>query len=409
MIRIALISDIHFGKYSRTSEFSVPGVPIKDETKGGESLKDGIISILKSKEVQYLFIAGDLTSVGSPQEFYYCEKILIDITNQLGISRNNIICSLGNHDVDRAISALSDSEIYQNIPEQVHQKAKEKYQLMAASNALYCFDSIIAPPITGQVPFSGVIETEEFIVFILNSSWQCSQYQEIPHGKLSEKQLEWLDNICEDYLGNNKTKIILMHHHAISYQYPTGGHDTSMIEESSQLVDIAGSKGIQLIMHGHRHHPMATTYFKEGWKNPISFICAGSLSVNPQYRNNGEIPNTMHIIELGETTDSIKLYNYEFSSTQGWMPFKTFRPETPIDSEMFLGKLYNDIDNNEAILKYLTYEGEVTWDSLDECLKYINFEKLNLKFRELLSDTHKIFDKFPSTVMLIKKEVALNE
>lgn len=39
MVRIALISDIHFGKLSRTAEFSVPGEKIQDENSGGESLK----------------------------------------------------------------------------------------------------------------------------------------------------------------------------------------------------------------------------------------------------------------------------------------------------------------------------------------------------------------------------------
>ena len=42
MTRVALISDIHFGLLSRTAEFSVPGDPIKDETEGGESLKNSM-------------------------------------------------------------------------------------------------------------------------------------------------------------------------------------------------------------------------------------------------------------------------------------------------------------------------------------------------------------------------------
>lgn len=49
MIRIALISDIHYGKLSRTKEFSVPGEPIKDENFGGESLTESLITVLKEK------------------------------------------------------------------------------------------------------------------------------------------------------------------------------------------------------------------------------------------------------------------------------------------------------------------------------------------------------------------------
>ena len=47
MIKLALISDIHCGKYSRTTDFSVEGEPIQDETIGGKSLKESLIGILK--------------------------------------------------------------------------------------------------------------------------------------------------------------------------------------------------------------------------------------------------------------------------------------------------------------------------------------------------------------------------
>lgn len=106
MTRIALISDIHFGQFSRTAEFSVPGEKIKDETTGGESLKESMVSILKKESIEYLCIAGDLTSLGSPQEFVYCEEMILDIAEQLGIQKNNILLGLGNHDIDWNISEL---------------------------------------------------------------------------------------------------------------------------------------------------------------------------------------------------------------------------------------------------------------------------------------------------------------
>ena len=59
-MKIALISDIHFGKDSRTKEFSVPGEEVFDETTGAVSLEQGLIDVLKANEAEYLFIAGDL-------------------------------------------------------------------------------------------------------------------------------------------------------------------------------------------------------------------------------------------------------------------------------------------------------------------------------------------------------------
>ena len=95
MIRIALMSDIHFGKFSRTSEFSVPGEVIQDENRGAVSLQDGLIRILKDMAVEYIFIAGDLTSVASPQEFHYCEEKIISIADKISVPHDHILCCLG--------------------------------------------------------------------------------------------------------------------------------------------------------------------------------------------------------------------------------------------------------------------------------------------------------------------------
>lgn len=399
----ALISDIHFGKFSRTEEFSVPGSIIKDETIGGESLQQGLIDILKEKKVQYIFIAGDLTSIGSPQEFYYCERKIIGIAQQLGLSENKIICCLGNHDVDRGIVALSDKFSSEEMPQEVRKTVEDKYQLIAASSAQNCCDILKKPLKEGVAPFSGIVEEDEFVVFILNSGSQCSQHQEIAHGMLMKNQLEWFNKACKEYESDSRKKIILMHHHPIQYSYPTVGLDISMIEESSQLLECAGENGINMILHGHRHHPKATTVMKDGWKKPISFICAGSLSVNAEHRNHGEIPNTMHIIEFDKDIDKIELFNYQFSTGQGWIPFNKYCPETPLDAHMILGNTYTDKEQSDAILGYSEYTGKIKWQELCECLKSINYDMLNQKFDVLLSSSHEIFGKFPETVMVVKK------
>lgn len=74
-----------------------------------------------------------------------------------------------------------------------------------------------------------------------------------------------------------------------------------MLEEGSSFLDVAGQNGIHLVLHGHRHHPKAETTFKNGWDHPITFVFAGSLTVNSAHRSNGYIPNILHIIELTET------------------------------------------------------------------------------------------------------------
>ncbi len=65
--------------------------------------------------------------------------------------------------------------------------------------------------------------------------------------------------------------------------------------------------------------------------------------------------------------------------------------------------MFDDQTLKKAILTYYTYQGDVQWDDLDESLHYINYDQLNAKFNEFLSPTHRIYGKFPDSVMLLKK------
>lgn len=133
MSRIAILSDIHFGKYSRTSSFTVPKEGDFHKSKEGYSLEDGLIELLNQMQPQYFFVAGDLTSLGNPQEFYYCESKIISIANRIGINCEDIICVLGNHDIDWNISKLGD--IVDNETEEVVALIRKKYQMIAANCA----------------------------------------------------------------------------------------------------------------------------------------------------------------------------------------------------------------------------------------------------------------------------------
>ena len=335
-MRIALISDIHYGEFSRTAEFAVPGEPIKDENVGGESLKDSTIKLLKENQVEYLCVAGDLTSKGSPQEFTFCEKLIVEIADAINIPREKILLGLGNHDVDWKISSLYNTfdSTKSGFPlEQV----KEKYRKIAAHAAMLNIETIPASQNCGPAPYSGVFENECFVMFVLNTGWYCTDDQIFSHGKLDKKQLMWFEAEAKKHKSTHKWKIILMHHHPKSYSYHVPSVDISALEEGSELLEIAGENGIDLILHGHRHHPRAETTIMTGWKKPITFICAGSFAVNASHRSGGEIPNTIHIIELTAETGVLNLYNYQYAQAKGWIPINNNSQEIPLDHKMRLG------------------------------------------------------------------------
>lgn len=170
MTKIALISDIHFGEFSRTIEFSVPGQPIKDENSGGESLKQCTIELLKKESVDYLCVAGDLTSKGSPQEFVYCEKLLLEIADAIGISKERILLGLGNHDIDWNICKLY-SSFTKTTPEFPLDLVRDKYRRIASQASVVNLENIPRYQLPGPAPFSGIFEDDGFIMFVLNTGW----------------------------------------------------------------------------------------------------------------------------------------------------------------------------------------------------------------------------------------------
>ena len=58
------------------------------------------------------------------------------------MDHEHILCCLGNHDIDRKITQLSEQAINENSVDDVKKVVKEKYNLMAARCALSNFDIV---------------------------------------------------------------------------------------------------------------------------------------------------------------------------------------------------------------------------------------------------------------------------
>lgn len=405
MLKLALISDIHFGEMATTNEFVVPGQTAKGETAGAVSMSESLIQTLKENEVQYLFVCGDLTSRAKPQEFHYCAEKILSIANEAGIPAENIVWGIGNHDVDWNITKLAEG--YKNENSEICDIAGNVYRLLAVNAAAYAAGRIPIPREKGPAPMTGVVEAEGFVAFVLNSALYCTHDQEFPHGKLGEEQLTWFRSTAKKYIADGRWKIVLMHHHPHNYAFHTPVADTSALEDGSEFVEIAAENGVQLVLHGHRHHPRAVTRHETDWDNPITFICAGSLSVNSDHRSQGAIPNTFHIVELTDTRGILTLFNFEYSLSEGWRPLSQNRPETPLDAKMKLGKTAT-VEAVESKIKALgNFDGDnriLRWDDLDEDLQFKRHAVINDKMNELLSPSFTIAGKFPEIVCLIRKE-----
>lgn len=405
MLKLALISDIHFGELASTNEFALPDQTVKGETSGAVSMSKSLIQVLKENNVQYLFVCGDLTSRARPQEFHYCAEKILEIADGAGIPVENIVWGIGNHDVDWNITKLADG--YKNEKPEIRETAGRAYRLLAVSAASHAARQIPMPRETGPIPMTGVVETEAFVAFVLNSALYCTHDQAFSHGKLGEEQLAWFRSTTRKYSADERWKIVLLHHHPHNYAYNTPVVDISTLVDGSEFIEIAAENGIHLVLHGHRHHPRAVTRYETDWDNPITFICAGSLSVNSEHRSQGAIPNTFHILELTDTPGILNLFNYEYSLSEGWRPLSQNRRETPLDDKMKLGRITTTEVVERKISDLGDFNGDtcvLNWEDLDEDLQFKRYAVINDKMRELLSSKFSIGGKFPELVCLIRKE-----
>lgn len=403
MIRAVIFSDIHFGKFSRTSEFVVPGEKAQDESVGDVSLERELLELIKEKKPTYIFVAGDLTSVASPQEFYYCKEKINWIARECDIPTKNIICCLGNHDVDWNISKLSETACKEIELDEVKGKIKEGYQQIAAYSSVYNIKDYCNFEITGPAPYTGICFSDEFVLFVLNSGWMCGPNQEYVHGKLTKEQLEWFTTVSSEYREDHRKKMVLMHHHTFKYSYAEIVEDISQIEESSEFLDGAIRNGIDIVIHGHRHHPSVKTFQDKSHK-PITFFCAGSLSVNAKHRNNGYYPNTVHFIDIDKECDYFTLYNYSYTGPEGWKRTE-YGLKTPLDYCMRIGEIYPEQECLNEINKYKEMKSAVlNWDELADCFKSLFYHEVTDLFCKYLAETHNIAGKFPDQVIIIKKQ-----
>lgn len=409
MTKIALISDIHFGKFARSKEFCPDGTKLQDNTHGAASITEGLIKLLKEEKVDFIFIAGDLTSTGSPLEYVECYKTLLSIAEESSIAKENIIVCLGNHDVDWRISDIAETDEEYKTAEP-RDKIIEYYRKIAAySPELLIRKNSFTEK--GPAPFSGIIENGSIDIFVLNSGWYSHRNEEIPHGKITKEQLAWFKEKASEY--NNKNwKVLLLHHHPYNYTYPNPFHDISFLEEGSEVMTIAGECGFNLICHGHRHHPKAQLVVRSGWQNAITFICAGSFSVNSSQRNGGDIPNCFHIVELNDDEKKIiKLKNYEYSTSEGWKDLVSNRSETPLDNEMYFYEIINVEDRKKILIDMVENTKSEkgcelpSWSDLPIELKTLTYKELNNLIKSAYKNSHDIYGKYPDNVALIRSDI----
>ena len=229
----------------------------------------------------------------------------------------------------------------------------------------------------------------------------------LDHGEITIDQLTWFENQLKNYENDSRWKIVLLHHHPFNYPYPEIGIDTSLLSDGSQFQEMAGKGGVHLVLHGHRHHPRCKTQNETSWRNPISFICAGSLSVGEKQRLDGSIPNVFHILELDEEQiGQLYFKSFEYLPGSGWAPVSKRGGTVPIDPIMRLGRIINNDELIASIESLASNTGPVEsfeWDELNDELQFNPCDEVNSLIESTLKDRFIVKAKLPENLTIKRK------
>lgn len=405
--RAVVLSDIHFGHLAAHQDFCAPDIVNNSFYTGSISMADSLIQTLNTfSRIDDIVIAGDLTSYATPYEYHCLALRLEAITSKLSNFNGEIIFTLGNHDSNWDMSSISNGEKYNKFDSAYFlQKSNTIYQDFNIKNNF----SIIGPETN-----TGIIQTDSAQFIILNTGLYSSENQPYKHGKIGQKQLDWLRSL--DIADNNKWNIVVMHHPLYKYSYPTYCEDISSVEEGSEIEDCIKSMGIDFLIHGHRHHPLFFTENKRGWKQPVHVLCSGSLSVNSTHRMHGQIHNMFHVIELYDrdvknNAAQGKLLNYKFIPPKGWVKH-TFDDYVQLDGEVYFGAPCSETEIIQIISQLISNVAfnNKDWANLPEYpdiryeLKCLNLIDLNnYIFKECQKKKFEVRGDYPYPVTILRE------
>jgi len=229
-LRFLVLSDIHFGKFAVNKSFGSDDPTQDSSDRMIESLVKTTLD--NHQALDAIFVPGDLTSVASPSEFNGCLQIVERIRNELNVATENLFHTYGNHDVDWQVCNLAQSQFGRGGELEDRKTAEEAYHTIAAS-----IGHLLGPSskllTNGPVPGSGIVITEKFELFVINSGYFCSAAQKHKHGKIGDDQLKWLQQALAMPTDSGKWRIAMTHHHPFNYPYPAPVADLSCIEEQN--------------------------------------------------------------------------------------------------------------------------------------------------------------------------------
>jgi len=261
--RIVHLSDLHLSADKSALRHRWRSWVGKSQSKNLVNLQ-AVLRDMASREIDHLILTGDLTNGAKPEEFEALKAALGDYADP-----DRLTLIPGNHDlsyrhVRRRLRAESCPRKHWQLVSHFPELIPRSYppELGHAKKDLFPFIKVLAG---GRIALIGLDTTGHLTakIGLLNSL-----------GTVSRTQLIELRTLLRHPWFHDKIKIVVMHHHPMIVPVATMFDSFKHLFQSKQLLDLLYESRVDLILHGHKHHPFCwqSHTFRD---HDLIVICAG--------------------------------------------------------------------------------------------------------------------------------------
>lgn len=372
-MKIAVISDLHTGSATIAKDFCVGD--------SASAVKEGYMDDLRtltqseSLDIDYLIVAGDITNRSKYEEFELAAERIKECASILNVDMDKIFFVPGNHDCnwkdeEESIIAGDDGE----------KTIKRKYQQIENQGFFRDIMSRSSHGCFYKEPYFTFWEDEKINVFGVNSS-VFDQFDKKPHhGSIRRSDIKKLEEIIvtKNIENSDKLNLLVIHHHPIQHHdLPFEQADLSILQNSSQLMELMTKYNFNFVIHGHKHIPRVEQHM-DSYQHPVNILCAGSFSAYLDERFFQGVPNSIHVIEIDSICNTHrvpqgKVKSWYHYSGHGWIVDEPVNSAPHIEYfGNYLSKVELTNKLTEIINVGLSLNGHISW--LDICEKEISFK-----------------------------------
>jgi predicted phosphodiesterase len=299
---VAIASDLHCQlrhSGSIQESFLLVGAP---RSPAGCHPVQSLIEYMQEKKIKAdcLLCLGDVANRASKEGLTTGISYLFELEKELKCK--NVICTVGNHDVDSRKTESTD-------PFSLSQSAHPRFPMNPRKNTQYWGNGSAVIKISNKALFA-----------VLNTVADHVDEPTAKRGSFLPHRIDRLDTDLNRYKKSELIRIAVLHHHPVLHS-STGYTTTDVLENGDQVLDLLSKHRFDVVIHGHKHQPLIRRYDSSG--RIMIVIAAGSFSAILQ-KIGSSTRNLFHILSItkkkGKDDFAANLKSWEYNYGRGWHP-----------------------------------------------------------------------------------------